>query len=68
MRNTLWYSAENNRRLGGKLGRGRPRRARVDDLRYWAAGSKRYDQMKRAAERRDLHGTFATLSSGRNNE
>ena len=54
-------------RLEGKRGRGRPRRTWVDDPRDWT-GSKRYDQIKRAAERRDLHGTFATHSGGRNNE
>ena len=54
-------------RREGKRGRGRPTRTWVDDLRDWT-GSKRYDQIKRAAERRDLHGTFATHSSGRNTE
>ena len=56
-------------RLEGKRGRGRPRQTWVDDLRLvrdWT-GSKRYDQIKIAAERRDLHGTFATHSSGCNN-
>ena len=54
-------------RLDGKRGRGRPRQTWVDDLRDWT-GSKRFDQIKRAAERRNLHGTFATHSSGRNTE
>ena len=54
-------------RLEGKRGRGRPRRTWVDDIRDWT-GSKRYDQIKRAAEKRNLHGTFATHSSGRNTE
>ena len=38
-------------RLNGKRGRGRPRRTWVDDLRDWT-GSKRYEQIKRAAETR----------------
>ena len=54
-------------RLEGKQGRGRPRRIWVDDIREWTA-SKRYDQVKRAAENRNLHGTFATHSSGCNIE
>ena len=54
-------------RLEGKRGRGRPRRTWVDDIREWT-GSKRYDQIKRAAENRNLHGTFTTHSSGRNTE
>ena len=54
-------------RLEGKRGSGRPRRTWVDDLRDWT-GSKRYDQIKRAAEKRNLYGTFATHSSGRNTE
>ena len=54
-------------RREGKRGRGRPTRTCVDDLTYWT-GSKRHDQIKRAAERRYLHATFATHSSGRNNE
>ena len=54
-------------RLEGKRGRGRPRRTWVGDLRDWT-GSKRYDQIKIAADKRDLHGTFVTHSSGRNNE
>ena len=53
-------------RLYGKRRRGRPRRTWVDDLRDWT-GSKRYDQMQRAAKG-DLHGIFATHSSGRNTE
>ena len=48
-------------RLNGKRGRGRPRRTWVDDLRDWT-GSKRYEQIKRAAETRRLHGQFATHS------
>ena len=52
-------------RLEGKRGRGRPRRTRVDDIREWT-GSKHYDQIKRAAEKRDLHGT--SHISGRNTE
>ena len=36
-------------------------------IREWTA-SKRYDQLKRAAENRNLHGTFATHSSGCNSE
>ena len=52
-------------RREGKRGRGRPRRTWVDDIREWT-GSKRYDQIKRAAEKRNLHGGFATHSSGRN--
>ena len=52
-------------RLEGKRGRGRPRLTWVDDLRDWT-GSKRYDQIKIAVERRDLHGTFAPHSSGHN--
>ena len=44
-------------RLNGKRGRWRPRRTRVDDLRDWT-GSKRYEQIKRAAETRRLHGTI----------
>ena len=31
-------------------------------------GSKRYDQIKRAAARRDIHGIFAACSSGHDNE
>ena len=31
-------------------------------------GSKRYEQIKRAAETRRLHGKFATHSSGRNTQ
>ena len=54
-------------RLEGKRGRGRPRRTWVDDIRDWT-GSKSYNQIKRAEEKRDLHGTFATHSSGRNIE
>ena len=54
-------------RLEGKRGRGRPRRTWVDDIGEWT-GSKRYDQIKRAAENRNLHGTFATHNSGRNTE
>ena len=54
-------------RLNGKRGRGRPRRTWVDDLRDWT-GSKRYEQIKRAAEPRRLHETFATHSSGRNTQ
>ena len=56
-------------RLEGKRGRGRPRRTWVDDniIIDWT-GSKRYDQIKRAAENRNLHGTFAPHSSGRNTE
>ncbi len=54
-------------RLEGKRGRGRPIRTWVDDIREWT-GSKRHDQIKRAAENRNLHGTFATHSSGRNTE
>ena len=46
-------------RLQGKRGRGRPRRTWVDELRDWT-GTKRYDQIQIAAERRDLHGIFAT--------
>ena len=49
-------------RLEGKRGRERPRRTWVDDIRYWT-GTKRYDQIKRAAETRNLHGTFANHSS-----
>ena len=41
-------------RLEGKLGRGRPTRTWVDDLKDWT-GSKRYDQIQRAAEKRDVH-------------
>ena len=44
-------------RLEGKRGRGRPMQTWTDDLRDWT-GSKRYDQIKRAAERRTLHGTL----------
>ena len=58
------------RRREGRRGRGRPRQTWVDDIRDWT-GSKRYDPVDpiaRSAERRDLHGTFATHSSGRNNE
>ena len=51
----------------GKRGRGRPRRTWVDDLRD-LTGAKRYDQIKRAVERRDLHGTCAAHCSGRNTE
>ena len=40
-------------RLNGKRGRGRPRRTWVDDLRDWT-GSKRYEQIKIAAETRRL--------------
>ena len=36
---------------------GRPRRAWMDDLRDWT-GSIRYDQTKRASDRRNLHGTL----------
>ena len=54
-------------RLEGKRGRGRPRRTRVDDIREWTC-SKRYDQLKRAAENRNLHGTYVTHSSGCNIE
>ena len=51
------------------LERGRQARTWVDDLRG-LTGSKRYDQIKRAAEKRDLglHGTFASHGSGRNNK
>ena len=52
-------------RLNGKRGRGRPIRTWVDDLRDWT-GSKRYKQIKSAAETRRLPGTFATHRSGRN--
>ena len=54
-------------RLEGKRGRVRPRGTWVDDIRDWT-GSKRYDQIKREAERRNLHGTFATHSSGHSND
>ena len=54
-------------RLEGKRGRGRPSRTWVDDLRDWT-GSKRYDMIKRVAEKRDSRGTFAKHTSGRNNE
>ena len=54
-------------RLEGRRGRGGPRRTWVDDIREWT-GSKRYNQIKRAAENWNLHGTFATHSSGRNIE
>ena len=54
-------------RLDGKRGRGRPRQTWDDDLRDWS-GSKRCDQIKRSAERRALHGSFATHSSGCNYE
>ena len=54
-------------RQEGKREKGRPRRTWVDDLRDWT-GSKRYDQIKRAAETRRLHGTFATHSNRRINE
>ena len=46
-------------RLEGKRGRGRPRRTWVDDLRDWT-GSKRYDQIKRAA---DTHHDCAPFQS-----
>ena len=49
-------------RLEGKRGRGRPRRTWVDDIRY-CTGSKRYDQIKRAVEKRNLRGKIATHSS-----
>ena len=62
---TLLRTIEGRRE--GKRGRGRPRQTWVDDLRDWT-GSRRYDQIKRAAERRNLHGIFATHSSGHNNE
>ena len=51
-------------RLDGNRGRGRPRRTWVDDIREWT-GLKRYE---RAVERRNLQWTFATHSSGHNNE
>ena len=54
-------------RLEGKRGRGRPIRTWVDDIREWT-DSKRYDQIKRAAENVNLHGTLATHSSGYNIE
>ena len=54
-------------RLEGKRGRGRPRRTWVDEQRD-RIGSKRYDPIKRSAEKSDLHGTFANHSSGRNTE
>ena len=54
-------------RLESIRGRGRPRRTWVDDLRDWT-GSKRSDQINRAADTRRLYGTFATHSSGRNTE
>ena len=54
-------------RLEGKRGRGRPRRTWVDDIREWT-GTKRYVKTKIAAERRDVHGTFATHRSERNTE
>ena len=54
-------------RLEGKRGRGRPRRTWVDDIKEWT-GSKRYDQIKRAAANRNLHGISATHSSGCNTE
>ena len=63
--NTLLTPIEGRRE--GKRGRGRPRRTWFDDLRDWTE-SKPYDQIKRAAERRNLHGTFATHSRGRNTE
>ena len=47
--NTLLTTIEG--RLEGKRGRGRPRRTWVDDLRGWT-GSKRYGQIKKAAEKR----------------
>ena len=47
--------------------RGRPQRTWVDDPRD-RTGSKRYHQVKRATEKRDLHGTFATHSSGHKNK
>ena len=37
----------------GKRGRGRPRRTWVDDIREWT-GSRRYDQIKRAARKLKL--------------
>ena len=63
--NTLLRTVEGG--MQGKRGRGRPRRTWIDYLRDWT-GSKRCEQIKRAAEKRDLHGTFATNSSGRNNK
>ena len=65
--NTLLTTIEG--RLNGTRGRVRPRRTWVDDLRYWA-GSKQYEQIKREAETRCLHGTFAThcSCSGRNTQ
>ncbi len=54
-RDTLLATIEGIRE--GKRGRRRPRRTWVDDLRDWI-GSKLYDQMKRAAETRNLHGTL----------
>ena len=54
-------------RLNDIRGRGRPRQTWVVDLRDWT-GSKRYEQIQRAAETRHLHGIFATDSSGRNTQ
>ncbi len=62
---TLLTTIEGRRE--GKRGRGTPRQTWVDDIRDWA-GSIRFDQIKRAAENRNLHGTFATHSSGHNIE
>ena len=54
-------------RLQAKLGTVKPRRTLVDDLIEWT-GSKQFEKIKRAAERRNVHGTFATHSRGSNIE
>ena len=54
-------------RLEGQRGRGRPTQRPVDDLRTWT-GSKRYGQIKRGADRRNVLGTFATHNNGPNTE
>ena len=61
MRNTSGHYYDNllrtiEGRRAGKRGRGRPRWTWINDLRDWT-GLKRYDQIKIAAERRDLHVT-----------
>ena len=71
MRNTSRHYDTLLRTIEGKLegtrGRGRSRRTWVDDLIDWT-GLKRYDQIKRTAEKTDLLGIFATQSSGCKNE
>ena len=71
MRNTSGHYdtllSKRKRRRQGKRGSGRPRRTWVDDLRDWT-GSKRYDQIKRAAQMRDLEHLQPTAVDATMNE